>query len=306
MGTSRVTSRGAELMAGEGGQGSRAGPDDHALPIKYGTPCSWLRYGRSVVDFSPRQRPRTPTHGVVGPLSAAVLMLAGVSRPSFAEGLDPLPEGHDCHAEYKMVESSTKYSKKRIGRLEDLFQCLKWKSPKDKIRIAQAADAIEQTRKVREFIGTDVGVGLAGVMYSGETPVTEAYVDGMGVVRASEFLDDEIRVMAVVSRLAWTWKQERVGLGPLAVVNIGSQGGSFSSPITSLGAGFMLAVRGPDDTGHGLGVGMAYAIDGNLRTLRDDFVPGRAAPVGADGQPLQIEYARRSRQTLLLLVSYNF
>ena len=238
-----------------------------------------------------------------------VLMLLCVSLPGFAAdraGLEPLPEGHVCQAAYEMVKSSAKYSKKRIGRLENLLNCLKWRSRKDEVRIAQAEDAIEQTKKVREFVGTDVGVGLAGVMYSGETPVTEGYVDGMGVVRASEFLDDEIRVMAVVSRLAWTWRKKRVGLGPLAVVNVGSQGGSFSKPITSLGAGFILAVRGPDDSGHGLGIGVAYAVDDNLRTLRDDFVPGRPAPVGADGQPLQLEYVRKSRQSLLLLVSYNF
>lgn len=276
---------------------------------EHGSECLRAERGdhaRTSTGFERRSRGHT---GLSVPLLAALPMLLCASLPGLAADgahMEPLPEGHECKAAYEMVKSSAKYSKTRLGRLRELLNCLKWRCPAEKIRIAQAKDAIEQVEKVREFIGTDIGLGFAGVMYTGETPVTEAYVDGIGVVRAREFLDDEVRVMAVASRLAWTWKKKRVGVGPLAVFNLGSQGGSFSNPVTSLGAGFLLAVRGPDDTGHGLGIGMAYAIDGNLRALRDDFVPGQSAPRGGDGEWLQPEYVRKSRRSLLLLVSYHF
>lgn len=279
------------------------------LMREYGTEC--MRGGRGDGGRAltgPARRERGHTR-VSGPLSAAVLVVLCASPPGVAATptcCDSSLGDRGCHFESERVKGAAKYSKTRLARLEDLRDCLRWRCPNEKARIVQVEDEIEETKKVREFIGTDVGLGLAAVMGTGETPVTEAYVDPMGVVRARELLDDEIRVMAVVSRLAWTWKKKRVGLGPLAVVNLGSQGGSFSKPITSLGAGFLLAVRGPDDTGHGLGIGVAYAIDGNLRALRDDFVPGSPAPVGADGLPLEPRYTRKSRQSLLLLVSYNF
>lgn len=242
-------------------------------------------------------------------LLASGLILSFVTAGSASSDpheLNFVPKDDLCHQQQELARSTAKYSKKRLERLDDLLQCLKWKPPKrDELLIAATTRAIEETKRIRDFIGTDFGVGLAGVRYGGSPRVVKAHVDKTGVVRATEFLEDEIRPLVLVSRLAWTGKKKRMGLGPLAVFNMGFDAGSLSSPVTSLGAGLIFAVRTSEDKGHGLGIGLAYAIDANIRTLREDFVPGKKAPLDSQRKPLEPQYVARSGHSILFLVSYS-
>ena len=228
------------------------------------------------------------------------------SASSDPHNLNFVPTNNPCHQQQELARSTAKYSKKRLERLEDLLQCLQWKPPTpDEVLIAATAHALEETKRIRDFIGTDFGIGLAGVRHGGTPRAVKAHVDEAGIVHATEFLEDEIRPLVLVSRLAWTDKKKRMGLGPLAVFNVGFDAGSLSNPVTSLGAGLIFAVRTSEDKGHGLGIGLAYAIDVNIRTLRRDFIAGQKAPLDSQGMPLEPQYVARSGRSILFLVSYN-
>lgn len=83
------------------------------------------------------------------------------SASSDPHELNFVPKDNLCHQQQILAGSTAKYSKKRLERLDDLLQCLKWKPPKrDEVLIAATTHAIEETKRIRDFIWTDGSSGF--------------------------------------------------------------------------------------------------------------------------------------------------
>lgn len=159
------------------------------------------------------------------------------------------------------------------------------------------ANALKLGRYI-DFAGVNVGVGFAGAHHLGEQRIKRASLDSDRTVQVLETVEMDLRLVGVVRRFPWTWRDDNVGLGPFAIFNLGFE---QTKLLTSLGAGLMMGVR-TREKGPGLGIGVAYVIDTNVRALRDDFLPGGTAPPGET----EIKWVSKANDSVLMVVSYDF
>lgn len=145
-------------------------------------------------------------------------------------------------------------------------------------------DAIHYNTKQGAF---SYGIGAGGMFPGGERRVTEAQLDAGGVVRALAYAEAEVSPMLVVSyfprNLTWgTGSNRRWGFGPMVTYGAGGQW-------ESLGLGLMVGVTrsGESEGPLSFGVGVAYYMNNNSRTLRRDFTPGEQAPPDGNNGFLQ-------------------
>jgi len=144
---------------------------------------------------------------------------------------------------------------------------------------------------------------VTGAHYFGDPLVTNARVAHDGTVEIVETLNRDIRLAGVYSMMPWTWKNDRVGLGPLVVASPGIEKGQ--TPIT-IGAGLLLAVRS-SARGGSVGIGVVYGLDAEIKVLREDFIPGELAPVDPATRMRLTEpvYVRKTRSSLMPVVTYS-
>ena len=164
----------------------------------------------------------------------------------------------------------------------------------------RTARSIEDTKRHLKFAGSNFGFAFAGAHFFGDPVITEARLDPEDRVEVVQTLNRDIRLAALYSVMPWTWRDHRVGLGPLVVLSPGLE--ENQAPAT-LGPGLMLAVRSSAGGGS-LGLGLVYALDAEIQTLREDFIPGQKAPVHM-GKPIEPQYVRRTRSSLMIVVSYS-
>ena len=165
---------------------------------------------------------------------------------------------------------------------------------------AAAKQEKEEAEKHLKFAGSNLGFALAGAHFLGDPLVTKARLDPDGRVQVVETLSRDVRPAVLYSILPWTWKNDRVGLGPLVVASPGLTEGQV--PV-AFGAGLILSVAS-SDRGSSVGVGLVYALDARVPTLREDFIPGEMAPMVMD-EAMEPQFVKRTRSTLMLVVSYS-
>lgn len=260
-------------------------------------------------------------------VSIASILLATVPLP--LEGGEPSEGSRVCSDQSKPVEEleGRRPSKDGIAVLEVLLACLESGRPGSlwasadlsleqlkalsndlqegrsvELKIAETRRKILSHNRFLEFAGASWGGGL---VRSPGRRVTKAVVDSQGVVRATEVLQGEVRPVAVFTRLLGKGgskpDRKRIGVGPLLVASPGA--GSDKVP-TSLGAGLMVGLR-VNRRGSAVGIGLAYVIDGNLKSLHGDFRDGEPAPLDELQKPLQPRFVSETRGSWMVTVAFS-
>lgn len=158
-----------------------------------------------------------------------------------------------------------------------------------------------------EFGNGNWSLALAGSRSSSRR-IAAAEIDAHGIVRVTENRTRDIMPVAVYTPKLWTGKDQddkprlAFGVGPMAVANLGILGLDDDMP-QLLGAGIMVSARS-DERGSSVGIGIAYTFE-RAKLLRDEFVPGQPAPLGADGAHLAPLYADRTTEAWMLVVGFS-
>jgi hypothetical protein len=134
--------------------------------------------------------------------------------------------------------------------------------------------------------------------------VTDATVDGNGIVRVNTRANTSPGFMLEMHYLPWKTQSKMTGFGPFVAV----QPGGTDQIISAVGAGGMIdwKVGSDPSTRKGFGLGFGYAAIPAAKTLGDEFVPNQPAPTGPGGTPLPIRYETRDKGSILLVLSFTF
>jgi len=134
--------------------------------------------------------------------------------------------------------------------------------------------------------------------------INDASVDANGIVRVNTRANTTPGFMLEMHYLPWKSKSGLTGFGPFAAV----QPGGNNQIISAVGAGGMIDWKlGSDPSGRkGFGLGLGYASIPSAKTLGDEFVPNKPAPIGPGGQPLPVRFETRDKGSLLLVLSFTF
>jgi len=97
------------------------------------------------------------------------------------------------------------------------------------------------------------------------------------------------------------WNEEKTGMGPFVAVQPGTD-----QVISTVGAGWMIDWKVDATSRKGFGLGLGYAARPQAKTLGDEFVDGKPAPLGPNGQPLPIRFEIRDKGSLLAVLSFTF
>lgn len=169
------------------------------------------------------------------------------------------------------------------------------------------AEARASRAKTIEF-NTKHGVFTYGAGVTALFPsrrVTEARLDANNRVKAVQYADESIRPLVVATYfprdLTWGIGPRRWGFGPMVAYDVGGL-------TESLGLGFMVGVtRSGDKEGPlSLGVGVAYYLDTEARSLREDFVVDEEAPRDHMNRHMQPEIVRRTSHSVIVTVTLSF
>ena len=148
------------------------------------------------------------------------------------------------------------------------------------------------------------GAGVAALFPSGERRVVDARLDVKQQVLPLAYAQEELRPVAVVTYfprdLTWGTGNRRWGFGPMLV--FGEKG-----PWENLGLGAMIGVSRSGDTEGPLsfGLGVAYYMDNNARTLRDDFRAHETAPSNGNDGYLAPVYAETTGHFVAAVVTVS-
>jgi hypothetical protein len=153
----------------------------------------------------------------------------------------------------------------------------------------------------------NLGFGVAiGLQWNILKPsiITDASIDANGIVRVNTRANTNPGFMLEMHYLPWKRKNGLTGFGPFVAI----QPGGNNQIISAVGAGGMIDWKlGSDPSGRkGFGLGLGYASIPAAKTLGDEFVPNKPAPVGSGGTPLAIRFETRDKGSVLLLLAFTF
>jgi hypothetical protein len=172
---------------------------------------------------------------------------------------------------------------------------------------------------LKNNLGFGVGLGLS-TNVTGPNIVNSATIDANGIVRVNTRANTTAGLILETHYYIWPWPKcvdlplkpecggvqqadnRRWGTGPFVAVQPGS-----SQIIAAAGGGWMIGFRrekGAMPNGFGLGVG--YEAIPAAQVLGSEFVDGKPAPVGPNGQPLPIRYTTEDKGALLFVLSVTF
>jgi len=131
--------------------------------------------------------------------------------------------------------------------------------------------------------------------------VNDAVVDVNGIVRVNTRTNTSPGFMLEMHYLVKQWNNKTVGTGPFVAAQPGTD-----QIISSVGAGWMIDWKVDENSKKGFGLGLGYAARPFAKTLGDEFVDGKPAPLGPNGLPLQIRYETRDKGSILAVLSFTF
>ena len=131
--------------------------------------------------------------------------------------------------------------------------------------------------------------------------VNDAAVDANGIVRVNTRSNTNAGFMLEMHYLMHQWKDNKVGTGPFVAVQPGTD-----QIISTVGAGWMIDWKVEPNSRKGFGLGLGYAARPSAKTLGDEFVDGKPAPLGPNGQPLPIRFETRDKGSILAVLSFTF
>lgn len=171
--------------------------------------------------------------------------------------------------------------------------------------------SLERARQKRDEtirLNTKHGVFAYGAGMIAAFPskrITEARLDADGVVQPVAYAQEAVRPVLAASYfprdLTWGLGNRRWGLGPTVFYEA-------SDASQNLGLGLMLGVtRSGDREGPvSFGLDVAYHLDNKVKELRRDFVPGRQAPLDAEGNTLQPIYVETAGHSFAVVITVSF
>lgn len=154
------------------------------------------------------------------------------------------------------------------------------------------------------------GLGLASVYpQDSRHRIAAAAPDSKGILRATEFKNEEIRPLASMAYL-FPPKEWNIRWGVMALVDAELFQTDNLARANGLGVGVLAVFRSWDDSdrdwSNAFGIGIAYMRDARAKVLRDDFILGSEAPRGSEGEFLAPEFIDTSGHSFLVVVTYSF
>jgi len=150
----------------------------------------------------------------------------------------------------------------------------------------------------------NLGFGVAlSLQWNVFTPniVNDASVDANGIVRVNTRSNTNAGFMLEMHYLVHQWSGNKIGTGPFVAAQPGSD-----QILSAVGAGWMIDWKVDATSRKGFGLGLGYAARPSSKTLGNEFVDGKPAPVNASGQPLPIRFETRDKGSVLAVLSFTF
>jgi hypothetical protein len=186
--------------------------------------------------------------------------------------------------------------------------------PAGTITASAGAAAPSASDNLKNNFGFGVALGLS-TNVTGPDIVNNAVIDANGIVRVNTRANTAAGFMLETHYFIWPARpsddtlaadkgqdMRSWGTGPFVAAQPGS-----SQIISAVGAGWMIGFRRPKgSTPSGFGLGLGYEAIPAAQVLGSEFVSGKPAPIGPNGQPLPIRYETQDKGSLLIVLSVTF
>jgi hypothetical protein len=164
--------------------------------------------------------------------------------------------------------------------------------------VDETKDKVKETGANSKFLGFNWGLGIGYELGLGPTRVGDAEVVN-NIVRVKEDATDGVRAVLEAHHF-FEVSRGKIGIGPVAAVQLGSDGSSA----VSFALGAMIGWKDQDDktSAGSWNLGIAYDLSQGVKVLGDGITANKPLPAGET----QIRYKTQSAGGLLVFFSRRF